>query len=558
VTRFQRVGYFVTAIAAALIWAGAAAAANKAAAGQADSEPVVLTRSLAGDPGTLDPNLAETVAEATVDDDLFVGLVAYNASGRPEPACAESWTVSPDGLTYTFKLRDGLKWSDGQPLTAADFVYSLRRAVDPSTAAAQAGLLFVIKNAEAVNKGAMSPDMLGVEAPDAHTLQISLNAPTPYFLEILANPIADPVPSKLVNAAGRNWVKPGVMISNGPFVLAERAPGGPIHLTRNTNFYDADTIRIDDVIYVPTEDEVAAVSRFRAGDFDIVSRVPMTRLSWLHENMPQALRTAPYLAVYYLVLNDSRRPLNDPNIRRALSLAINRDTLAHKLLGTGAEPAYGLVPPGTVNYDGSYKPDYAKLPMKERLKQARQLILKAGYGPDRPLELTVRYVTGDEREKVAVAIASMWRRAGVVTKFQNAESKVHFSAVRAGDFTVSYEGWAADYNDAGDFLFILRSSSRSANTSRYSNPAFDKLMDQADQALTRDARADLLKKAEGLAMADQPVIPLFFPVKANLVADYVKGWKDNPLDVHPSRYIWLDAPQKQPDQDSDGPAEEGG
>jgi oligopeptide transport system substrate-binding protein len=197
--------------------------------------------------------------------------------------------------------------------------------------------------------------------------------------------------------------------------------------------------------------------------------------------------------------------------------------------------------------------------MSKRLDMARQLIQQAGYGPSHPLELTLRYVTGDDREKVAVAIASMWRRAGVTTKFQNSESKVHFSAVRAGDFMVSYEGWAADYNDAGDFLFLLRTNSRSANTARYSNPQFDLLMNQADQALTLDARADILKKAEALAMEDQPIIPLLFPVKANLVADYVKGWKDNALDLHPSRYIWLDEPAKDDtNTDNDGPTQEGG
>jgi oligopeptide transport system substrate-binding protein len=562
--KFHGVGCLIAAIAAGLIFAGPAFAANKSKSDKAAevepaADPVVLTRSLAGDPGTLDPHRIETVAEASVVDDLFVGLVTDDASARPVAGCAESWTVSPDGLTYTFKLRDDLTWSDGTPLTSADFVYSFRRALDPATAAPQAGLLFGIRNAEAVNKGSMPLDMLGVRAVDPKTLEITLNAPVPYFLEILANPIAYPVPSQVVNRVGREWAKPGVMVNNGPFLLTEREPGGSIRLTRNKAFYDADTIRIDDVVYVPTEDELAALNRYRSGDFDIVTRVPMTRLAWLKENMADELHTAPYLAVYYLVLNTSRAPLDNPKVRQALSYAIDRETLATKLLGSGAVPARGLVPPGTANYKSSFQPDYAKLPMSKRLDMARQLIQQAGYGPSHPLELTLRYVTGDDREKVAVAIASMWRRAGVTTKFQNSESKVHFSAVRAGDFMVSYEGWAADYNDAGDFLFLLRTNSRSANTARYSNPQFDLLMNQADQALTLDARADILKKAEALAMEDQPIIPLLFPVKANLVADYVKGWKDNALDLHPSRYIWLDEPAKDDtNTDNDGPTQEGG
>jgi len=562
--RFHGVGCLIAAIAAGLIFAGPAFAASKsksdtAADAEPAPDPVVLTRSLAGDPGTLDPQRIETVAELSVVDDLFVGLVTDDASARPVAGCAESWTVSPDGLTYTFKLRDGLTWSDGAPLTSADFVYSFRRALDPATAAPQAGLLFGIRNAEAVNKGTLPLDMLGVRAVDPQTFEITLNAPAPYFLEILANPIAYPVPSQVVNAVGRGWAKPGVMVNNGPFLLKEREPGGTIRLSRNKAFYDVDTIRIDDVVYVPTEDEVAALNRYRAGEFDIMSRIPMTRLSWLKENMPDDLHTSPYLAIYYLVLNTSRAPLDNPKIRQALSYAIDRETLATKLLGSGAVPARGLVPPGTANYKGPFEPDYAKLPMSKRLDMARQLIQQAGYGPSHPLELTLRYITGDDREKAAVAIAAMWRRAGVTTKFQNSESRVHFSAVRAGDFTVSYEGWAADYNDAGDFLFLLRTNSHSANTARYSNPQFDLLMNQADQALTRDARVAILKKAEALAMDDQPVIPLLFPVKANLVADYVKGWKDNPLDLHPSRYLWLDMPAgDDTEPDSDTPAQEGG
>ena len=548
---------------AAVMSAGSAFAAEKAkdqpAAPQPPPEPIVLSRSLSGDPGTLDPQRAETVAEASVVGDMFVGLVTDDASGRPVPGCAESWTVSPDGLTYTFKLRDGLVWSDGKPLTSADFVYSFRRALDPATAAPQAGLLFVIRNAEAVNKGKMPPEMLGVTAIDPQTVEIALNAPAPYLLEILANPIAYPVPSQVVNVDGRNWVKPGTIVVNGPFKLTSRVPGGPIRLERNPSFYDADTIRLDDVIYVPTEEDGAAVNQFRAGDLDIVSRVPMTRLGWLRENLPQDLHTAPYLAVYYLVLNNSRPPLNDTNLRLALSYAIDRKILASKLLDTGAVAADGLVPPGTANYPAPYQPDYTKLSMADRLKKARQLIQQAGYGPNRPLEITIRYVTGDEREKVAVAIASMWRRAGVVTKFQNAEAKVNFSAVRSGDFTVAYEGWQADYNDAGDFLYLLRSGSNNANTSRYSNPDFDKLMNQADQAMNATDRAAILKQAEALAMKDQPVIPLFFSISANLVAEYVQGWKDNPLNIHRSRYIWLDMPpQDSPDQNTPAPSQDSG
>ena len=532
---------------------------DKPAETEAPAEPVVLTRTLAGDPGTLDPQLVETVSEASVVNDLFVGLVTVDAAAKPVAGCAQSWTVSPDGLTYTFKLRDGLTWSDGTPITSGDFVYSFRRALDPSTAAPQAGLLFGIRNAEAVNTGNLPSTMLGVRAVDPQTFEITLTAPAPYFLEILANPIAFPVPSSVVNARGRDWAKPGVMVNNGPFLLAEREPSGPIRLTQNKTFYDADTIRIDDVVYVPTEDEVAALNRYRSGDFDIVTRVPMSRLAWMRDNMADDLRTSPYLAVYYLVLNTSRAPLDNPKIRQALSYAIDRQTLATKLLGSGAVPAHGLVPPGTANYSGPLSPDYAKLSMEKRLKTARELIQQAGYGPSHPLELTLRYVNGDEREKVAVAIAAMWRRAGVTTKFQNSDSRVHVSAVRAGDFTVSYEGWAADYNDAGDFLFILKSNSKSANTSRYTNPKFDALMEQADRAQTPSAREDLLKKAEALAMDDQPVIPLLFPVKANLVASYVKGWQNNPLDLHPSRYIWLDMPPADDSQpDNTEPAQDGG
>jgi oligopeptide transport system substrate-binding protein len=278
--------------------------------------------------------------------DMVEGLVGRGPSKKPEPASAESWTVSPDGLSWTFRLRPGLEWSDGTPLTAEDFVYSYRRLLDPASAASNAGLFLALRNARKIVQKQMPPDALGVRAPDPRTIVMELEYPVPYFLQILTNTQAVPVPRHVIEKLGRDWTRPGSLVSNGPYVLAERVPQSYVKLVKNPRYRDAAAVRIDEVFWHPTQDLGAAFRSFRAGEMDVVLNVAPDDLGWIRENQPEALHTGPIHATYLLVLNVARKPLDDVRVRRALSLAIDRDAIANQLLRTGVRPAWSFVSPG--------------------------------------------------------------------------------------------------------------------------------------------------------------------------------------------------------------------
>ncbi len=513
------------------------------AAGSAASEPMVLRRGNLAEPDTLDPNQATTTWENNIVGDMFMGLTTEDVNSHTIPGMAESWTTSADGLVWTFKLRAGMKWSDGVPLKASDFVFGFRRLLDPKTAARYASLEYVIKNAEAVNTGKMPTDQLGVRAIDDHTVEFTLESPTPFLAGLMKHYTAYPIPEHTVRKYGDSWVKPGNMVSNGPYMLMEWNAHDHVRMVKNPHFFDAANVRIDEVYFFPIDDENVALTRFRARDIDAnlgTRGVPVQQLPWLEANMPGEARVVPMLSTAYMALNTRRPPFNDKRLRRAVSLCIDREILADKVVKDKRVPAYAFVPPGIANYHNTAKHDFADWPMDRRRDEAKRLLSEAGYGPDKPLIYEYIYNSSVDQRRATVAESAMLKQCGIIARSIANEAKVHYSLMQQGDFTAGWGGWVGDYNDPQNFLYLLDSRSGPFNYGGYSNPEFDRLMDQAKVTLDLEARAGLLARAEQIALDDTAIVTLDFSTSKELLAPYVKGFADNIEDIHRTRWMWLE------------------
>lgn len=505
----------------------------------AEAGEEVLRRSGTEDPATLDPHKAAYPGEFNVISDLFTGLLTLDASARPVPGCAESWAVSPDGMTYTFLLRPGLQWSDGHPLDSRDFLWSLRRALDPATAFPFAARLYALRNARAVSAGDLPPEALGVEALDARTLRLTLEHPAPYILEVLAS-YSSPAPRHVIEARPEDWVRPGRMVSNGPFVLSEWVPNSHVRLARNPRFYDAGAVRLDAVVHVHTDDANNALRRFRAGELDIVLVVPPDQLDWARENLAAELRLSPGFGMEHVAFNVRRPPFDDARVRRALSMAVDREALVRHITRAGEQPAYGIVPPAASNYAAHARADFAGLAQAERLRQARSLLADAGFERSRPLRFTLSYPSGDVNKRVSVALAAMWQAAGVQVDLRGSELRALLGEVGRGDFDAVRFRWLSGTTDPVSFLERLESGAGAMNQSGYANDRYDALVREAENTADIAARGRLLAQAEALALADQPVMPLYFYAGRRLVQGHVRGWVENPRGIHLSRWLALD------------------
>jgi oligopeptide transport system substrate-binding protein len=501
------------------------------------SAETVYNRGNSADPESLDPHKTSTVFEAHILRDLFEGLVASDADGGTIPGAAESWTVSADGKVYTFKLRQGAVWSNGDPVTADDFVFAFRRLENPDTAAEYASMLYVVQNAEEVNKKTAKPEDLGVKALDPGTLEVTLKAPTPYFLEMLTHQATYPVSKKSVEALGADWVKPGKMVSNGAYTLAEFVPNDHIKLVKNPKFHDAANVQIDVVNYIPTEDRSTAIKRFEAGELDSNDDMPTEQLADLRARLGDQVHVGPYLGTYYFAVKWDKEPWHDTRLRRAISMAIDRDFIAEKVWSNSMLPAYSMVPPGIKGYEPAMM-DYANMSQLDREDEAKKILTELGYGPDKPLKLEIRFNTSENHKNTAIAIQEQLKPLGVEVSLVNTDTKTHYGYLeQKGDYDFARAAWIADYKDPESFLGILRKASGN-NYSRYDNPEFEKLMDEAAAAGGDAAkRATLLEKAEAVAMADTADLPLLYYSYHNLVSPRIKGFKDNVMDFHPTRFL---------------------
>ena len=506
----------------------------------ARQEPV-LNRGTAAEPESLDPQKARTVQAGDVQRDLGEGLTGYSSDGELMLAAAERVEMSADGLIYTFWLRPDGKWSNGEPVTAMDFVYSFQRLVDPATAAfyAQQSLGDVV-NAIEIIAGKRPVSDLAVEALDDLRLQITLNNPVPYFQSLLTHPSTFPAHRASVEAHGDAYARPGNLVTNGAYRLQAWKVGSYIELVRNEHYRENDQTAIDRVRHHVTPEEMAELNRYRAGELDITASVPSEAFEQMQNDRPDELRVSPYLAVYYYGFNVTKPPFKgNRKLRQALSMAIDREVLTTNVTGRGETPAYGWVPPGTANYE-SRKFLYADLTRAERHAKARELFKEAGYDETNPLSVTIRYNTSDTHKRVAIAIQSMWHEVlGVETKLINEEFQVLLENIRAQEITqVFLSGWTGDYDDAHAFLSILEGDNPS-NMTGFSSDEFDSLMDRAGMQKNPTLRQVYLEDAEKLLLSEHPIMPIYFLVNKNMVSPRVRGWEDNVLNYHYSQHLNL-------------------
>lgn len=499
----------------------------------------ILLRGNGPDPDSLDPQRARTFEAHTVLRDLYECLTALAPDASVAPGVAREWAVDPDGRRYTFSLRPEARWSNGDPVVAADFVFALRRLVDPRTASQYAQVVDVIANAREIVAGKTSPASLGVEAPDDRTLIVTLETPAPYLPGLLSHPSTCPVHRPTLEREGDAFVKPGIMVSNGAFVLAEWSRGAEIRATRNRNYWNDAATRLEGVRYLQIADENAEFTRYRAGGLHITAVVPRGQFDLIRERYGAELHIAPQLSTNYFGFNLEREPFRDnPGLRRALSMVIDRERLVGSVLRVGELPAHGWVPPGTHDY-GAQSFDYADSPLAVRIEEAKRLYAAAGYGPVRPLRFELRYNAGEVHGRVALAVAAMWKQAlGVEAKLVAVEFKSLLADIDRGDVDMFRASWNGDYNDAYTFAQYLRSDF-GINLPRYRNPAYDALLDEAARTPDTRQRRELLERAERLMLADTPLIPLYFYVNKHLVSPAVTGWYDNVMNVVYSKDLAL-------------------
>ena len=500
----------------------------------------VFHRGNSGEPQTLDSAHVSVDIEAFVLKDLYEGLTIYSADGKIVPGAAESWTASEDGTVYTFKIRENAKWSDGSPVTADDFVFSAQRVEDPKTAAEYANILYPIKNAEKVNKGEVPVDQLGVKAVDAKTVEYTLERPTPHFPQLMAQMTALPDSKDNVEKFDKDYVKPDNMVSNGAFRLEAHIPNDSLTAVKNENYWDAANVKMDKVIFYPSEDDAANSRRFEAKELDTVYHFSSSEIKRLRDQYKDQVRVTPALSTYYYAFDTRQEPYNDVRVRQALSMAIDRDFLANEIYNGAQLPVYNLVPEGMEGYGKGPVPEWSTMSQIDREDEATELLKEAGYGEGgKPLNIEIRYNTNTDHERVATAVADMWKNTlGAKVSLLNSDVSAHYAYLtEGGKFNVARAGWSADYGDPENFLSLMISTNKSFNYGHYNSPDYDALMKQSYEERDPAKRMELLKKAEELVNKDQPIASLMNYANLWLVSDRIKGWEDNAVNEHLSKYL---------------------
>jgi oligopeptide transport system substrate-binding protein len=513
---------FATALGALVVSFAGRVPAATLPAGVALAPHQEFTRDAQAEVESLDPAHIETVEANTIGCDLFEGLTRVDAAGNVVPGVAQSWTrAAPD--MWIFKLRHDARWSNGQPVTAADFVYAWQRIADPKTGSKYTILVEFVKNAKAIIAGKAAPSALGVRAVDPYTLEVKTETPVSFFPDVAAKSNMVPVNRDTIAKFGDAWTRPGNMVSNGAYVLADWQPNNHIVMVKNDRYWDARDVQITKVTYLPIESDETAQRMYQAGQFDMTYSIPSGIYTQIGKQFGGELKSGRSLGTYYYNLNNQDPALRDKRVRQAMSMVIDRDLLTSRLLQSGEVPAYGLVVNGTKGAE-PFKPDWASWPMQKRVDYARGLLRDAGYGDAKPLTFTLTYNTNDQHKKIALFLSSEWRtKLGVNVKLENVEYKVLLKMRHDGRTQVARNGWFLDYNDATSFLDLVRCNSPQ-NDERYCNPQVDALIEQGNQQTDDAKRSALLTQAHTLAMSDYPLIPLYQYAVNRLVKPYVGGY----------------------------------
>lgn len=517
-----------------------ALAANVPAGAQlADKQEIV--RHIKDEPASLDPVKAVGLPEIQVIRDLFEGLTNQDAHGKIVPGVAQSWSSS-DNKTWIFTLRNTARWSNGEPVTAHDFVYSWQRLVDPKNSASFAWFagLSGIENATAITKGEISPDKLGVTALDNQRLKVTLDRPVPWFPSLVANVALFPVPQKVVAKEGESWTSPGKLVGNGAYQLSERVVNEKIVLTRNPQYWDNAHSVLSKVTFLPINEESSATKRYRSNDIDITESFPKNMYALLKKELPGEVYTPDQLGTYYYAFNTQKGPTADVRVRKALSWSIDRSIIAEKVVGTGEKPAWHFTPDVTAGF----KPLDSILqqhPQNELNAQAKALLASAGYGPEKPLHLKLLYNTSESHQKIAIAVASMWKKnLGVDVTLENQEWKTYIDSRNSGNFDVIRASWVGDYNEPSTFLSLLTSGNTS-NIARFKNEDYDAVMAKASSETSEQARNVDYNRAEQILADQAPIAPIYQYTNGRLIKPWVKGYPiTNPEDVAYSRELWIE------------------
>lgn len=537
--RPNSLSFWLCLLAATLVVAGCAKRETDV---QRGNQEQVLERGSHSDVTDVDPHTAVTITEIDIASALFEGLVGEDPVDlHPVPGVAEKWDVSPDGLTYTFRLRATAKWSDGTPVTAADFVAAWKRMLAPALAAGNASLLYVLQGAEAFNKGAATDfESVGVKATDAHTLRVTLDHPTAYFLSLLTHPAWYPVPIGTiekygaVDSRGNRWTSPDRIVGNGPFVLKTWRANQEIRVEKSPTYWDAANVRLHAIRFHPIDSTDAEERAFRAGQLHVTYVVPFSKTETYRREAPQFLRSDPYLNTYFLRVNTRHPPLDDIRLRQALSLAIDRSALVDKVLRSGQRAATSMTPPGLPNY---LPPAVVHLDSAE----ANRLLAESTYAKaSRPPKIELLYTSSENMRVIAETLQQMWRRElGLNITLVNQENKIVNSERKLGHYDIVLSDWVADYLDASTFLEPWRTDDGN-NFTGWSSPDYDALLFAAARNLDPSSRAQQLSKAETLLLDAAPVIPLYYNAHTFLLQTSVKGWHPTLLDHHPYKHVWLE------------------
>lgn len=490
-----------------------------------------LERGNGAEPDSLDPQLARIESALTILRDAYEGLTRVAREGGVEPGAASAWEVSADGLRYRFLLRPEARWSNGDPVTAEDFVAAWRRLVDPATASPYGQLLEPVAGALPILRGEAAVDRLGVQADGAHVLEVRLERPTPYFPSLLSHPSTFPVHRPSLQALGRGFARAGTAVTNGPYVPMEWQVGTHVTARRNEHFRAAASVQIPMVRYHHIPDPLTEYTRYRAGDLHITYTLPNGRMARLPEAIAGDLHSGPQLGVYYYGFAVDRPPFaGHPGLRRALSMVIDRDLLAAKVLGDGELPAWSWVPPGVDGYAGP-RVEWADWPVGRRLKEAQRLYAEAGYSAAQPLQVEIAYNKSPLHDRIALVVSAMWKQhLGVQATLRAEEFRVLRQRIDLREAAVFRASWLADYNDPYSFLQLMRGDF-GINLPRFANDSYDRLLDAAALTPDRADRASLLAQAEQVVLEEAPVLPLYFYVAKHLVSPRVGGWYVNVMNV---------------------------
>ena len=498
-----------------------------------------LVRNNGSEPATLDPHKVESDVEGNIIRDIFDGLVAVRPDGSIEPRLAETWEQK-DNTVWTFHLRPGITWSDGTAITAKDIVWSWQRLVDPKTVSPYASYPanMHIVNANEISLGKMPADSLGVKALDDQTLQITLDQPNASLLQMLDHYVMVPIDPVVVKRFGDKWTQPSHIVTSGAYKPVQWVVNERIVAERNLRYWDNRHTVINKVTYLPITSETADVNRYKAGEIDIVYTVPINQFAQLKKTMGNELKVSPQLATYYYEFNTTKAPFNDPRVRMALNIALDKDIIADKVLGQGQRPAW-LVSQPEIGGVTLKNPDYASWPREKRIEEAKKLLAAAGFGPDHPLSFNLLYNTSESHQRIAIAASSMWKKnLGVNVKLQNQEWKTMLDTMHTGDFDVVRYAWIADYADAASFLNNFRTGD-SQNTSKYANPAYDAALKSAAQASDLAKRGEYYQQAEDMLARDVPAIPLYHYVRTHLVKPWVGGFSSDKLGFYYTKDMYI-------------------